>query len=304
MMKAAAPTLRAIGIALAALLACSQTLLAQTLLAQTAPSSTRPLRIGTDGSYPPFGSTTPAGKLVGFEIDLVNDLCRRMQTPCQFVVVDWNGMIPKLQEGTVDIIMSGLSIKPERRKAIDFSLPYFSAPTYFVARKDAPAVYQSAVPFIDLGKATPEQLKALDALGAHLQKAVIGVEGATTHEQYVKKYFPQSGQVRIYPKQESLFLDLSIGRVDAVCSGYSTVMRFIRDERAKGREYVMFGPGVRGGVLGEGVAFGLRKDNDALESKLNGALRAAANEGVVSTLSKQWFGIDGSIKYEQTIATR
>jgi octopine/nopaline transport system substrate-binding protein len=295
MTKVDSPKLRALGIALVSLLAA----------APLAHAQDRPLRIGTDGSYPPYGSTTPAGKLVGFEIDLMNDLCKRMRTRCEFVVVDWNGMIPKLQEGTVDIIMSGLSIKPERRKAIDFSLPYFSAPTYFVARKDSPTVYRSAARDIDLAKASPADKQALAELAQHLKKAVVGIEGATTHEQYVKQYFPESGQVRVYPKQESLFLDLSIGRVDAVCAGYSNVSRFIREQKEKGREFVIVGPGVRGGILGEGVAFGLRKGNGTLESKLNDALRAAGKEGLLASLSKQWFGIDGSINYDNnTVAAR
>lgn len=271
-------------------------LICSTQLAQAADA--RPLRIGTDGSYPPYGSTTSAGKLVGFEIDLMNDLCRRMKTQCQYVVVDWNGMIPKLQEGTVDVIMSGLSIKPERRKAIDFSLPYYSGPTYFVARKGSSAVYPRPSRAVDLTTVEPAEKQALDELRRHLKKAVVGVEGATTHEEYVKKYFPESGDVRIYPKQASLFLDLSIGRVDAVCAGYSNITRFIEEERKKGREFVMFGPGVRGGVLGEGVAFGLRKGSDELRNRLNEALRAAARDGVIAKLSKQWFGIDGSIEYE------
>jgi octopine/nopaline transport system substrate-binding protein len=274
------------------------------MLAQLAHADAKPLRIGTDGSYPPFGSTTAAGKLVGFEIDLMNDLCQRMNRQCQFVVVDWNGMIPKLQEGSVDVIMSGLSIKEERRKAIDFSLPYYSGPTYFVARKDSPAVYQSTARLVDLSTMKPGDEAALDELRRHLKKAIVGVEGATTHEAYVKKYFPDSGKVRIYPKQEGLFLDLSIGRVDAVCSGYSNVARFVTEQRKKGHEYVLFGPGVRGGVLGEGVAFGLRKGNSELQRALNDALRAAARAGVVSTLSKQWFGIDGSIRYQDAVAAR
>lgn len=281
------------------------TLLATVLAAsQLAHADARPLRIGTDGSYPPYGSTTAAGKLVGFEIDLMNDLCKRMKRQCQFVVVDWNGMIPKLQEGTVDVIMSGLSIKEERRKAIDFSLPYYSGPTYFVARKGSTAVYRSSTRLVDLTATKPGDSQALDELSRHLKKAVVGVEGATTHEAYVKKYFPESGKVRIYPKQESLFLDLSIGRVDAVCAGYSNVTRFIAEERKKGREFVMFGPGVRGGVLGEGVAFGLRKGNGELERALNDALRAAARDGIIASLSKQWFGIDGSIRYQDAAAAR
>src|SRR5438105_8362748 len=82
----------------------------------------KPLVIGTDGAYPPYNSTTPAGTLVGFEVDLVNDLCKRIGRSCKFVTLEWTGLIPKLQEGTVDVIMSAISILPERRKVIDFTM--------------------------------------------------------------------------------------------------------------------------------------------------------------------------------------
>ncbi len=272
--------------------------------APLAHAENRPLRIGTDGAYPPYGSTTAAGKLVGFEIDLMNDLCRRMKQSCQFVVVDWNGMIPKLQEGSVDIIMSGLSIRPERRKAIDFSLPYFAAPTYFVAPKGSALLYRSDARVIDLNHIDAAEQKALAELARHLKNGVVGVEGSTTHEEYVHRQFPAAGKVRIYPKQESLFLDLAIGRVDTAVAGYSVINRFIQEQRKKGREFVMFGPGVRGGVLGDGVAFGIRKGNSALERNVNEALRAAAREGIVAKLSKQWFGIDGSIRYDGAVAAK
>lgn len=274
--------------------------IALTLLAATtaaaAPAQT--LRIGTDGAYPPYNSTTPAGVLVGFEIDLVKDLCRRMNRQCEFVTVDWNGMIPKLQEGTVDVIMSGLSIRPERRKVIDFSLPYFAAPTYFVVRKGGKLSVLQSSRVIDLAHPTADDRKALADFATQMKNATIGVEGSTTHEDYVKHYFPEAKRVRVYPKQESLFLDAAIGRVDAVCVGYSNILLFIRKQKAQGKEFVAIGPGVRGGVLGEGVAFGLRKQDDALEAQLNQALRAAQSAGTIARLSRHWFGIDGSVAYE------
>jgi octopine/nopaline transport system substrate-binding protein len=256
------------------------------------------LRIGTDGAYPPYNATTPSGELVGFEIDLIKDLCTRMHVRCEFVSVDWAGMIPKLQDGSVDIIMSALSIRAERLKVIDFSLPYFSAPTYFVTRKGSSLTYTHAPQVIDLARVDDAGKRALDELGRHLKGAVIGVEGSTTHQDFLQQYFPNAGRIRIYPKQESLFLDLVIGRIDAAFVGYANVSSFIKDQHAKGREFVMLGPGVRGGVLGEGVAFGLRKNEPQIEGRLNDALRSAGRDGTISKLSLQWFGIDGSIHYD------
>ncbi|MBS0419912.1 MAG: transporter substrate-binding domain-containing protein [Proteobacteria bacterium] len=256
------------------------------------------VRVGTDGAYPPYNSTTPSGQLVGFEIDLINDLCRRMQRRCELVAVDWNAMIPKLQDGSVDVIMSALSIRPERRKVIDFTLPYFSAPTYFVVRQDSRLVYQSDSRIIDLAQPSAAARASLALLSSHLSNAVIGVEGATTHEDVVRQMFPGVGRIRVYPKQEGLFLDLIIGRVDAVYVGYANASRFIKDQTARGRKFSLLGPGMRGGPLGEGVAFGLRKNETGLVERMNEALRAGAREGFISKLSRQWFGIDGSIHYD------
>ncbi len=258
----------------------------------------RPLRIGTDGAYPPYNATTSAGELVGFEIDLIKDLCRRMQRRCTFVTTEWIGMIPKLQEGSVDIIMSALSIRPERRKVIDFSLPYFSAPTYFIARKGSKVYYPQSQQVIDLGMPQAGDARAMAGIAQHLQGAVVGVEGSTTHEDFVRERFPSVGRIRIYPKQENLFLDLVIGRVDAVVVGFANTNAFIAEEHERGREFGRFGPGFRGGSLGDGVAFGLNKKSTTLRQQLDEALVKASADGTVSRMSRQWFGIDGSIRYD------
>lgn len=257
------------------------------------------VRVGTDGAYPPYNFTTPAGGLAGFEIDLVNDLCARMRVHCTFVSVEFNGLIPKLQEGDVDMVMSALSVTPERSQVIDFSLRYFSAPTYFLARRESPLVYPLRPPYIvDLDQLKGDGTRSLAELAGHLRSAVIGVEGATTHEDFVRKYFPNVARIRIYPTQEELFLDLVIGRVDAACDSYVNSKKFIEKQRAQGNQFVLFGPGIRGGILGEGVAFGIRKGNTALEQKVDAALRAASRDGTISRLSVRWFGFDGSIRYD------
>lgn len=257
----------------------------------------KPLTIGTDGAYPPYNSTTPAGTLVGFEIDLVNDLCKRMGRTCKFITVEWTGLIPKLQEGTVDVAMSAMSILPERRKVIDFTVPYFAAPTYFVAKKGSKVVYDEPPRVIDLDNPSPDDKAAMKRLAERLKAAVVGVEGSTTHEKLIKAYFSDAKRVTTYPKQESLHLDMTSGRLDTSVSGLVHVSRFIKEEKDKGREYVMFGPGMRGGVLGSGVAFGIRKGNDELVKAMDKAIMGAARDGTIRTLSQKWFGMDGTLQY-------
>lgn len=281
------------GLATATLAACA---LCSAAHAIAGPPET--LRVGTDGAYPPYNFTTPEGGLAGFEIDLVKDLCVRMQIKCVFVSVDFNGLIPKLQDGDVNLVMSALSITPERARVIDFSLPYFAGPTYFLARAGTPVVYRQTPVIVDLDHDSDVGRRSLAELARHLQGEVIGVEGATTHEDYVRKYFPGVARIRVYPTQQELFLDLAIGRVDAVCDDLVNSAAFIKHQAARGNRFVMFGPGVRGGILGEGVAFGMRRGDAALERKVNAALRAAGRQGTISRLSVRWFGFDGSVRYD------
>ena len=103
------------------------------------------VRIATEGAYPPWNSTDSSGKLIGFEIDLANDLCRRMQVECEIVAQDWEGIIPALTAGKYDAIMAGMSITDERKKVISFTDGYAAEPAYFAALIDAlPRLYDEA----------------------------------------------------------------------------------------------------------------------------------------------------------------
>src|ERR1700732_1456139 len=77
--------------------------------------------IATEGAYMPFNGHSPDGKLIGFEIDLGNNLCERMKITCEVVAQDWDGIIPGLTAGKYDAIMDGMSITAKRQEVIDFS---------------------------------------------------------------------------------------------------------------------------------------------------------------------------------------
>ena len=67
------------------------------------------IRIGTEGAYEPWNFTDASGNLVGAELDLARDLCKRMNAECEFVQQDWDGIIPALVNGKYDVIMAGMS---------------------------------------------------------------------------------------------------------------------------------------------------------------------------------------------------
>src|SRR3974390_1898792 len=94
--------------------------------------------IAMEGGYDPWNLTDSSGKIVGFEVDLANDLCKRAGVECKIIAQDWDGMIPGLKAGKFDVIMDGMSITEDRLKEIDFSKPYAAPPAAFMAAKDSP----------------------------------------------------------------------------------------------------------------------------------------------------------------------
>ena len=97
------------------------------------------IKIATEGAYPPWNSIDASGNLVGFEIELAKDLCRRMNVACEIVTHKWRGIIKGLNSGKYDAIMAGMSITEDRKKKVRFSRNYADSPVRFVVRKDNPA---------------------------------------------------------------------------------------------------------------------------------------------------------------------
>ena len=93
------------------------------------------IRIGTDPTYPPFESKNAQGQLVGFDIDLANEICKRIHTQCTYVESDFDALIPSLKAKKIDAIISSLSITAKRQEEIAFSEKLYAANARLVAPK-------------------------------------------------------------------------------------------------------------------------------------------------------------------------
>jgi lysine-arginine-ornithine-binding protein len=248
------------------------------LAAGTASAET--LRVGTEGAYPPYNATDASGKLVGFEVDLANELCKRTQMTCEIVQQDWDGIIPALMNKRYDAIMAGMSVTEERMKQIAFSKPYSTTPAWFVSAKDG--VLKDA--------------KTLDDIKAALKGKSVGVQRSTIHQNFLEAKVP-GAEARLYDTQDDLNLDLQNGRVDAGLADSLGWKDFLASDA--GKAYDHFGPGLTGKddpIFGLGVGIGLRQEDTALKAKLDKALDEITADGTMAKLSVQWFGFDTSVK--------
>ncbi|MXQ11806.1 lysine/arginine/ornithine ABC transporter substrate-binding protein [Microvirga makkahensis] len=260
-----------------------------------APAQEKTVKIATEGAYAPWNFTGAGGKLEGFEIDLANDLCARMKVKCEIVAQDWDGIIPALQAKKYDAIMAGMSITDERKKTIDFSRPYAAGPNGFLVPKDSPlAKMPGTGQAYNLGSQKEAAEKAIEAVKPLLKGKTIGVQGSTIHANFADKYYKGTAEIREYKTTEAHDLDLAAGRIDAILADATSIIGTL--EKPEFKDYVLVGPSISGGLLGEGVGVGLRKDDQELQKAFNEAIQAAVQDGTVKKLSEKWFKVDISPK--------
>jgi histidine transport system substrate-binding protein len=229
------------------------------------------VRIGVDASYPPFESVAANGQVVGFDADLTQALCARMNVKCVWVQQDLDGIIPALKGKKFDAIVSSLTVTDKRREQIDFSDKLFDAPTRMIAKAGSPLL------------PTAESLK-----GKH-----VGVEQGSTQEAYAKAWWEPKGVTVVpYQNQDQVYADLASGRLDAALQDeIQADAGFLKTPR--GKRFAWAGPAVTDPkTLGEGTAIGLRRDDADLKAMFNKALAQVHQDGTFRKLEKQYFDVD------------
>ncbi|MCG7391924.1 lysine/arginine/ornithine ABC transporter substrate-binding protein [Microvirga sp. ACRRW] len=273
----------------------SLAILGTALTMGAASAQEKTIKIATEGAYAPWNFTGAGGKLEGFEIDLAKDLCARMKVKCEIVAQDWDGIIPALNAKKYDAIMAGMSITEERKKAIDFAGPYAAGPNGFLVEKNSPlAKIPGTGQAYNLATQKEAAEKAIDAVKPMLKGKTVGVQGSTIHSNFADKYYKGTAEIREYKTTEAHDLDLAAGRIDIVLADSTAIIGTL--EKPEFKDYVLVGPSITGGLLGEGVGVGLRKDDAALKKSFNEAIQAAVKDGTVKKLSEKWFKIDISPK--------
>jgi octopine/nopaline transport system substrate-binding protein len=251
------------------------------------------IKIATEGAYPPWNFIDASGNLVGFEIEMTKDLCRRMQVDCEIVTQKWRGIIKGLNAGKYDAIIAAMSITEPRKKLVSFSRSYADTPNIFVVRKDNPlANFRPKLTHLTLNDISPAEQAVLDALIEAFKDKIIGVQVATINAKFADLYLGEHAEIRIYDFQHTIDLELYQERLDALIGGVAYWVPMIKSE--PGKDYQMVGPYMTGGPFGEGIGVAVRKKDQDLADLFSTAIEEMIKDGTLKKLAIKWFTFDAS----------
>ncbi len=236
-------TVFAIAILIAACLACDE-----------GPDS---VKMGTEGVYPPYNYVNDDGELVGLEIELGDELCRRANLECTWVANEWDSIIPNLVAGNYDTILAGMSITDERDEVIDFTQPYIPP---------NPSVYV-----------------ALAGAGDEVVDGKVAAQVSTVQADYLAQSGATLVEYELAPEVISAVLK---GEADAALVDLGFAEESIAEN---GEPLAIVGPRV---TLDSGVGIGIREDDTELKDKLDRAITAMKEDGSLNALIKKWLGPD------------
>ena len=269
-------------------------LLALGILAATPTASAKDWKtvtVATEGAYEPWNLTLPGGKLGGFEVEMMEDLCKRMAITCKLVVQNWDGMIAGLKAGKYDVMMDSIVITEERRRQIAFSVPYASTSASFVGTSGKLIPEASgAGASIKLGTDPKAIRAAVEPLRIALKGKTIGIASGTVYTKFIDEHFKDVATVREYSASPDTLLDLKAGRIDAAFDDVTLIKSSL--ERPENRGLAFVGPKLGGPAFGDGEALGFRLADTDLRAKFDTAIKAALADGTVKRLSLKWFKTD------------
>jgi len=227
------------------------------------------IRIGIDATYPPFGMAE-GGEFKGFDVDIGRAIAAQLRVQPELINASFDGVFPALQSGNFDLVISAVTITPERSATLLFSDPYIATGQQVVVRSASTI-------------AGPDDLAG----------RTVGVQINTTAQFSMEK---RPGiAIAKYNTIDLALLDLQNGRVDAVASD-GPVLRYMMRNSFPGLKAV--------GVEYTDEKFGvvLARGSDDLRRAVNAALWALQESGEHGRIYRKWFGDPATPSSAETTA--
>ncbi|SCY71389.1 transporter substrate-binding domain-containing protein [Microvirga guangxiensis] len=238
------------------------------------------MKVATNSGWPPQSYLDDNNKLVGFDVDVANEIAKRLGVKVRFETPEWNVMTGGRWHGRFDVAVGSVTPTKARSQVIDFAGIYYYSPYVFAVHKDS--------------KATSRD---------DLNGKKIGVETGTTSEDYINRrleidapglppiqYTLTPGEVKTYADSMLPFDDLRLGdgtRIHAVIAPEQTAQNAI-----KNRYPVKILPGEA--AFKEPLVVVTDKGDPEWTAKLGTVIQAMKDDGTLSKLTTKWYGNDYS----------
>ncbi|MEA3088041.1 MAG: L-cystine transport system substrate-binding protein [Paraburkholderia sp.] len=222
------------------------------------------LRIGLEGTFPPFNSKAPSGELVGYDVDIARAVATKLGVKPEFVTTEWSGIIAGLQAGKFDVIVNQVGITDARKQVLDFSPAYTYSAAQLIQRND-----------------DTRQFKSLD----DLKGKKLGV-GLGTNYMDMARSVPGI-DVKTYPGAPEYLRDLAAGRLDAALNDRLMLAYLMKNSQLPLRNGATVGAGNPSGIP-------FKKGNPKFAKAIDDAMTQLEADGTFSKISDKWFGIDVS----------
>ncbi len=228
---------------------------------QTGNETSKKLVVGVDASFVPFEFLNQdTGEYEGFDIDMWAKIAEELNLEYELQPMDFNGLIPALQSGSIDAAIAGMTIKEERKEKVDFSVPYYDAGLLVLVRADE------------------EEIQSVDDLDG---KVVATKTGTTSYDysvniEGVKEVIP-------FPNIDGAYMELLNEGADAVVFDSPNVM-YYASNKGKGKVKPV------GDIL-QGQQYGIAfpKGSDLVDD-VNGVLQQMFEDGTYGDIYEKWFG--------------
>ncbi|MBO5603827.1 MAG: amino acid ABC transporter substrate-binding protein [Acidaminococcaceae bacterium] len=229
-------------------------------------SGPKKMVIGLDDNFAPMGFRNEKNEIVGFDIDLAREACKRAGMEVTFKPIDWSAKEAELNGKRIDAIWNCFTINPEREKVIQFSKPY-----------------------INNSQVVAVPVKSNIQTIADLKGKTVGVQDDSTGSYLLDgKYADlRKGlkEYKKYPDFAAAFLDIDSGRLDALVVDEILVRYYMKKAPDKYRV-------LKEDLGKEVVGVGFRKDDKEFAARIDKVLDEMKKDGTCKKISMQWFGTD------------
>jgi len=219
--------------------------------------------VGTEPTFPPFEMTDEkTGEIIGFDIDLIKAIAEDQGFKVEVQNLGFDGLIPAVQTGNIDIVASGMSIRPDRLEQVDFSEPYIDAGLAIAVANNN------------------EDIKGEDDLAGKTVAVQIGTTGAGKAQEL--KDAGLIKEIKTFNTCDVVMLELMNGGVDVVINDLPVTEAFIAKQPGKIK--------IVGDVLeSDSYGFAVKKGNSELLDKINAGLKNLKENGKFAEIQAKYF---------------